>query len=72
MGDRILLPGGDDEPFIAELAEHPAFVGEGETAGDHDYLCCGCRRVLFRRLVPDAKLRALAWRCRCGQINRFG
>ena len=71
--NRVLLPGPDNAECIVELANQAVFVGEDQfdTVGEHSYLCCGCARLLFRRFQPTSELRALAWRCRCGQINIF-
>ena len=70
---RFLLPGGEDAQYVADLSNQAVFVGDDQygTTGEHNYLCCGCTRVLFRRFRPTAEQRALAWRCKCGQVNIF-
>ena len=71
--NRVLLPGPENAQSIVELADQAVFVGEDQfdTVGERNYLCCGCAKMLFRRFHPTKELRALAWRCECGQTNIF-
>lgn len=57
--------------MTVEMENEPPFIGSGETAGEHFYLCYGCGRTLFRRFKPDWRALGLAFRCRCGQANVF-
>jgi len=62
---------GTDKTKMVLLKGEPAFIGQGETAGEHFYLCSGCGRTLFRKFTPDGPALATAFQCRCGQTNIF-
>ena len=69
-----MLPGSEDADYTCEVVEGDGpFVGDEQygTVGDRDWLCSGCGSVLFRRFAPTVEVRALTWRCGCGQVNEF-